>query len=270
MKTQDPDGSLIGEFIDSSADMSEQLSEEHACERPDFDLSPYDTPAHSLPVTFPKRQITEIISIESDFSLTSDMACPWEPNFRPHAHPQIFHNGVGYCSLSEASFSILLEYFIPGFDIVPGKTFQVAIGAGRSVDFCINGTLVEYHQLRLNPSRGKFGDFSSESEFREYRRILQRVRGSSRKRALLEKIVHQRLAGHYYRKRRAFVDRSPHFAHCDLVVATTREEFFDRVVRQFSILAVPSNSVLESMFWKGVKQVAENQECTPSRKDGLP
>lgn len=186
-------------------------------------------------------------------------ACPWAPHFRPHAQPQIYFRGVGYCSLSEASFALLLEYFIPGFDIVPGKTFQVAIGSGRSVDFCINGTLVEYHQLRLHPSRGKFGDFGSEAEFKEYRRVLQRVRGNSHKRALLSKIVHQRLAGNYFRKRRAFLDQSPHFSQCELIVATTRDEFYDLVVRPFAIVEVPSNRVLEEIFWRGVKQVAAEQ-----------
>lgn len=190
---------------------------------------------------------------------TPQGACVWEPHFRPHAQPQIYFRGVGYCSLSEASFALLLEYFIPGFDIVPGKTFQVAIGSGRSVDFCINGTLIEYHQLRLHPSRGKFGDFGSEAEFKEYRRVLQRLRGNSHKRALLSKIVHQRLAGNYFRKRRAFLDQSPHFSQYELIVATTRDEFYDLVVRPFAIVEVPSNRLLEDMFWRGVKQVAAEQ-----------
>jgi len=155
---------------------------------------------------------------------------------------------------------MLLEYFIPGFDVVLGKSFQVPIGEGRSVDFCINGVMIEYHQIRFFPSRGKCGDFKSEDEYREYRRLQQRVRGNPAKRELLEKIIHQRLSANYFERRRALLDQSAYFSHCELIVATSREEFFDLVIRRFALVALPARSQFTAMFWQMVKAVAAANE----------
>jgi hypothetical protein len=196
----------------------------------------------------------------------SHHACVWQPNNRPHAHPQIFYRGIGYCSLSEAALAMLLEHFIPGFDIVLGKSFQVPIGEGRSVDFCINGVVVEYHQIRFFPSRGKCGDFKSEEEFREYRRLQQRVRGNPSKRALLDRIMHQRLSANYFERRRALLDRSAYFSSAELVVATSREEFFDLIIRRFALVELPSRAQFTAMFWQMVKVVAAANEGSKKRK----
>lgn len=179
---------------------------------------------------------------------------------RVFAHPKIFYRGIGYCSLSEAVFGVMLEYYIPGFDIVPGRTFQIPLGKGRSCDFLINGILVEYHEVRLKPSRGRYGDFSDESDLREYQNRARRLKYKHKKRRALDRITRQRLTLRYIERRLRHISECRHHSDRELIVATSREDFYDQVLTRFAIVEVPPLDVYLKQFWHLVRVIAAKNE----------
>ena len=80
-----------------------------------------------------------------------------------------------FCSRSEAICAELLRRFIANFELREGLTFQVPIGSdGRgntySVDFLVDGVLLEYHPVRFYRNKKGFGDFRDSDEYRSYTR----------------------------------------------------------------------------------------------------
>ena len=146
----------------------------------------------------------------------------------------VFFNGIGFCSLSEAVCAALLELYVPGYKVEPGKTFQVEVGSGRTVDFLIKGVLCEFHGIRLTPDRRGFGDFRDRAEFQSFRRELRRVgRHRHRRRQLIQQ-TKARLAELYFARRRSVIDSQPAYAACELIVATTVEQFYERIIVRFN------------------------------------
>lgn len=157
---------------------------------------------------------------------------------------------------------MLLEQFVAGFKVKEGRTFQVQIGKGRSVDFLINGVLVEYHAMRLVPERGKYGDFPCRREYFEYTRRLSKLGTNRYQRNRLYQSTCQRLAGNYYQRRNAMVQQSARFRGHELIVAATREEFYQKVMRRFAGPKIPSLRAFLGLFWWWVNIIA--------RQNGLP
>ncbi len=199
-------------------------------------------------------QAESIQQVKLTQSPTAEVEPPSEKVF---AKPSFFYRGIGYCSLSEAAFGVLLEYFIPGFDIISGKTFQVPLGNGRSADLKINDVIVEYHQVRLIPSRGKLGDYPSEQAFQEYLNLRRRFKRSPHKRRALERVTRRHLLHYYTLRRKKHVEASPWHQNCELVVASSPEEFYFLVLDRFSILELPPLEKFFQMFWNLVRTIAE-------------
>lgn len=127
---------------------------------------------------------------------------------------------------------MLLELVVPGFSVIEGQTFQVPIGLGRSVDFLIDGVLVEYHEERLCELRA-------------------RRRRSRRRHDAGESGLQQ-----YAARRRAALDENPRFAGTELIVTTSVAEFYHRVIGRFAPLHRPTQREFEELFWAIVKHVA--------------
>lgn len=143
---------------------------------------------------------------------------------------------VRFCSRSEAICAKILQQFVPHFDVQQGVTFQVPIGEDRNgntiaVDFLVDGVLFEYHPVRFFQSRKRFGDFSSRDEYRSYAKVFHSL--TSEKRAFFHEAMRSRLTLNYFNRRRAILDQHPLFRRTELIVATSPEEFYDRVIKRF-------------------------------------
>jgi hypothetical protein len=143
---------------------------------------------------------------------------------------------VKFCSRSEAICATILQHFVPHFDVQYGVTFQVPIGLDRNgntiaVDFLVDGVLFEYHPVRFFQSRKRFGDFSSREEYRSYARVFHSL--TSEKRAFFHEAMRSRLTLNYFNRRRAILDQHPLFRRTELIVATSPEEFYERVIKRF-------------------------------------
>lgn len=178
----------------------------------------------------------------------------------------ISYNGTRYCSLSEAALGVLLEQFLPGFKVIEAKTFQIPIGNGRCVDFLINGVLVEYHALRLSREHGRYGDFACQKEYRRYLKHFRRVRNNPRQRFQLYKATCRRLAARYTKLRRAWIERSPMHSGRELIVATSREEFYEKVIVRFGGPNIPSRGEFLALFWWWVNMLAHQNGLPSLRK----
>lgn len=191
---------------------------------------------------------------------------PTKPS--PSAHSQVFaaatvfYNNVGYCSLSEAVCGTLLELFVPDFKIVPGETFQVPVGNGSSVDFLVHGVLLEYHGVRFQAERGRYGDFNSRQEYVQYQRRLRQLRGNRYKREQLTALTREQLILNYFQRRRRVINQHPEHHRRELVVATCCDEFFDRIVRRFNRTFCPTRVEFRQIFYALVKVVARENSVS--------
>jgi hypothetical protein len=150
-----------------------------------------------------------------------------------------------------------MQLYVPGFRAQRGHSYQIAIGSDRSVDFRIKNVLIEYHPVRFISERGRYGDFSCRREYVEYVRECERVRHSSKR---LRQVIEQtrvRLAEHYFTKRRKLINQSPLLAHCELVVASSPEEFYDRVLARFG-RRIPTKEDYMELFYSLVRTISQD------------
>jgi hypothetical protein len=164
------------------------------------------------------------------------------------AQATVFFNGVGFCSISEAVCATLLELYVPGFQLIVGKTFQIDIGAGRTVDFLINEVLCEYHGVRLVPDRRRYGDFRDRADYHAYARELHRLGGNQYRRRRHIEATRARLALDYFDRRRRVIDEHPEYAGRELIVATSVDEFYERVVVRFNPRFCPNRDDFAATF----------------------
>ena len=144
--------------------------------------------------------------------------------------------GVKFCSRSEAICAELLKRYVPHFELQEGLTFQVPIGRDQrgnvlAVDFLVDGVLFEYHPVRFFQSRRRCGDFNDRDEYREYAKVFHAL--NSDKREFFHEAMRARLTQNYFNRRRSLLDQHPLFRRTELIVATTPEEFYERVIRRF-------------------------------------
>jgi hypothetical protein len=180
---------------------------------------------------------------------------------RVFAQATIFYNGIGYCSLSEAVCGTLLELFVPGFEVREGETFQIPAGSGGgSVDFRIGDVLIEFHGLRFNPEGGRYGDFSSRHEYAHFARNLRRSKGNPWKRRQVLSSTRDQLTRNYFERRRRLVDATPELCMCELVVATSCDEFYELVIQRFNAQFCPTRGEFRDIFQSLVKVVAQQNQ----------
>lgn len=180
-----------------------------------------------------------ISSIPNPAALPSDpvagreRASPKRGKKRGRGKPSPSYRGINYGSISEAALGILLEQLIPNFSVKEGHTFQLPLGQGRTVDFLIENTLVEFHFPR-SYSRGRdLGDFKDKKERRDFLRSLNRVGRNRHQRKKLLRATHKKLLQNYVQKRRKQIDLSLYGPHTELIVASTPEEFYHNVICRF-------------------------------------
>lgn len=141
-----------------------------------------------------------------------------------------------FCSRSERICATLLQRYIPRFKLEEGISFQVPVGTDRqgntlSVDFLVDGVLVEYHPLRFQRDRRRCGDFADSEDHALFRKILHVLSGARRE--FFCRAVNRQLADGYYAKRRALLDLHPLFRRTELIVVTDPSELYRKVIMRF-------------------------------------
>lgn len=134
---------------------------------------------------------------------------------------RLYNNGIRYRSRSEIACSILLQKVLPTWTPVEGKTYNVPVGQGCSVDFVIpeHKLVVEHHPLTI---RHEMVDRGAANKLD---RLLYKMPGNVR-RELLEALSDDYTA-RYYKDRRRLLNYSliSEFAGYELVVTTSPEDF---------------------------------------------
>jgi hypothetical protein len=103
-----------------------------------------------------------------------------------------------FASKSEMATGLLLERYIPGFELIPGKTFQVPIGLGKHCDFKVGNIFLEYHPVNLH------FEFYDKQALRQFRTAMRHVPKNA-KRQIVEALKDE-LGERYYRNRKQVVD----------------------------------------------------------------
>ena len=103
-----------------------------------------------------------------------------------------------FASKSEMATGLLLERYIPNFELVTGKTFQVPIGLGKHCDFKVGNIFLEYHPVNLH------FEFYDKQALRQFRTAMRHVPKNA-KRQIVEALKDE-LGERYYRNRKQVVD----------------------------------------------------------------
>jgi hypothetical protein len=148
--------------------------------------------------------------------------------------PTPHYAGVNYGSISEAALGILLEELIPDFCVQEGKTYQLPLGGGRTVDFLIENTLVEFHYPRFFSRSNDLGDFESRKERSDFHKALKRVGRNKHQKKKLMDATHEKLIRNYSLKRRRQIDHSLYGPHTELIVAASASDFYWKVICRFA------------------------------------
>lgn len=154
----------------------------------------------------------------------------------PKPAPSVHSHCAQFCSRSEAICAELLRRFVPHFELQPGVTFQVPIGVdgkGNSLvaDFLVDGVIFEYHPMRFYKSRNRCGDFFDSEEYRTYTKVFHSL--DRDRREFFHRVMKDRLAANYINKRRKILDKNPLFRRTELIVASSPEELYERVITRF-------------------------------------
>ncbi|MBX7136348.1 MAG: hypothetical protein K1X83_00085 [Oligoflexia bacterium] len=161
-----------------------------------------------------------------------------------HPHQHFLLHGHSYASRSEAACGELLRRYIPNFEIIDGKTQQIAIGRSerghmRMVDFQIDNVLIEFHPPRFWRQTNKYGDFRDAKEYFAYRRTLKALRSPAARRSFKARTV-QMLSARYTAKRRAQIDQCPEHRGKELIVVHNAEQFYELVLKRWGRPTLPS------------------------------
>ena len=148
-------------------------------------------------------------------------------------------SNLTFSSKSEAVCGLMLEKYIPGFQLIAGETFQVAVGSKR-FDFKVVGVFIEFHPVQLRH------DFTSQNAYQKFLSALGRL--PEWQRSELADILHEEFAGQYAKRRRDVLNSFEQTKSAELVVCHDRGDFVRRVIRRFGGAGVPSETKLLREF----------------------
>jgi hypothetical protein len=136
--------------------------------------------------------------------------------------------------------------YLPDFKIIQGETFQVPIGGGKTVDFRFKNIIVEYHHPRLKPSKRHLGDFPSKQSYLKFKKELEGIRNAEKREEFVEE-VKEELIEHYYDKRRHALNDHPTHRNAELVVVSSPQEVFEKIISRFSRTSEMSPEEIENL-----------------------
>ncbi len=174
--------------------------------------------------------------------------------------PTPHYAGINYGSISEAALGILLEELIPDFTVEEGKTYQLPLGGGRTVDFLINNSLVEFHYPRFFVRSNDLGDFASVKERRDFHKALKRVGRNKHQKNKLLQSTQEQLIRNYTLKRRKQIDMSLYGPHTELIVASSAQDFYWKVICRFVGVGAISETQFMERFNQCCKSVVKSSK----------
>jgi hypothetical protein len=151
---------------------------------------------------------------------------------------------IRFGSRHEAAVGMILERYIPGFELRMGESLQVPIGFGRTADFRIDNVFLEYHPFNLHQA------FCNYPAYRQLATALQGCRTHVAQQIL--EALKTELSEQYFKKRRFAIDQT-HGRNFELVVAQDFKEVYKFILCRFAS-ELPSFKTLEKEFRKLASQ----------------
>jgi hypothetical protein len=139
-------------------------------------------------------------------------------------------------SISEYASGVMLEKYVPGFELKMGETLQVDIGQGRTCDFRVNKVFLEFHPIVLTR------EFRDSKAFREFWQCAQKLKRPIRE--IMVSAIQAEMKEQYYHKRKMLIDGK--FGIETLYVAANVNELRD-FMRWHSV-TLPSQSQFRAEF----------------------
>jgi hypothetical protein len=148
-------------------------------------------------------------------------------------------------SISEYACGVMLEKYVPGFELKMGHTLQVDIGQGRTCDFRVNGVFVEFHPIVL------MREFRDSKAFRDFWQCAQKLKRPIRE--VMVSAIQSEMREQYFHRRKLLIDAK--FGCETLVVAINVNEVRD-FMRWHSV-TLPSAKAFRNEFDGLCKQLKE-------------
>jgi len=192
--------------------------------------------------------------------------CPWPPkHYRvSNKKKNIYYKGEQFASLTEAALAGVLEYYVPGFNIEYGKTYEVPLLGKSRVDFSINGILLEFHSPRLGHDENNIGDFLTKEDYRNFKAQITKVGRNKHQRKKLLKETRAKVFQIYAERRQTLLALSKRSGQ-ELVIVRSREEFYSQVLCRFAQPNVPLFPEFVAMFWWLIDVVLRENNMTGLR-----
>lgn len=156
---------------------------------------------------------------------------------RPYGRPtEWWLRGACSFSVSEMTCGVLMERYIPGFQVILGRSFQVPIGRSAAgyrltADYYVEGALFEFHPPRRAGGWKNIGDFRTPEEQRTYYRNRLGLSGDDLHRYCAE--IDNQLCRNYVERRSKQI-ASGDYRGTELIHAASPREFYDKVICRFS------------------------------------
>lgn len=129
-------------------------------------------------------------------------------------------------SRAEYACGVMLEKFVPDFQLVMRETLQIPVGFGKTIDFKVQGVFIEYHPCSIHH------EFDNRSALRELLDVLKRLKPHQRDiiRASIEDELHEK-----YCRRRKFLLTATVGKDAELIVCRNQDDFYTAVIKRFGI-----------------------------------
>ena len=136
--------------------------------------------------------------------------------------PRIPDRPLKFDSRSEYAIGVLLERYLPGFELKTGVTFQVNIGGNRHCDFLVYGSFLEFHPIVLQR------ELKGAHTFNQFAKLINSLPRSHSE--LLKKALHDELLAQYTHKRRTSIMETYGKDH-PLVVCESPQEIYKHIIQ---------------------------------------
>ena len=144
----------------------------------------------------------------------------------PPKLPPIPPGPLRFDSKSEYACGVLLERYIPGFELKMGETLQVPVGFGKLIDFRVQGVFVEYHPTNIHH------EFDNRGALRNLLDATRRLKEHQRNQILdaVRDELHEK-----YCRRRKFLLTVTIGKDAELIVCRTPDDFYTMVIKRFGV-----------------------------------
>lgn len=164
---------------------------------------------------------------------------------------------ASFASKSEAVCAYMLLKYVPGYQLIPGETFQIPVGSKR-IDFKVNGTLIEFHPILIHH------EFSSKEAYRNFQDMLGRLgRDDS---SFIQSALTREFGDQYIKNRRDLLNCFAATKGTELIVCTSSSAFVRQVIKRFGGPGTPSAAKLLHEF-ESVYEGLRKQFVNPNVAD---